>query len=274
MTSLAGAVQAVDSEDVLESLRVNGSARSASETIAGAPSSRTFQTSLGIDPAVDLAPSSAARQAAIEEALSRSSAVYLVAKRATDIVGSLIGLLLISPIVALVGILTKLSDGGPLFYPHTRVGKWGREFTCYKFRTMVVDAEKIKADMAHMNTHDDHRTFKVPDDPRVTRIGRWLRRASIDEMPQLWNVLRGEMSLVGPRPPVPTEVGFYDLDDMQRLLVKPGLTCIWQVSGRSRLPFPKQLEMDLEYIERRNYWFDLKLMLRTLPAVLSADGAY
>jgi lipopolysaccharide/colanic/teichoic acid biosynthesis glycosyltransferase len=274
MTSLAGAVQAVGSEDVLETVRVNGSSRAALETIADQLSTHSFKVSPVIDPAVDLGPSSATRQAAIEEALNRSSSVYLVAKRTTDIVGSLIGLVLISPIVALVAILTKLSDGGPLFYPHTRVGKWGREFTCYKFRTMVVDADKIKSDMAHMNTHDDHRTFKVPDDPRVTRMGRWLRRTSIDEMPQLWNVLRGEMSLVGPRPPVPMEVAHYDLDDMQRLMVKPGLTCIWQVSGRSRLPFPKQLEMDLEYIERRGYWFDLKLMLRTLPAVFSADGAY
>src|SRR6185295_1976359 len=171
-------------------------------------------------------------------------------------------------------ILTKLSDGGPVFYRHTRVGKWGREFQCYKFRTMVVGADHKKAELQHLNTHDDHRTFKVPDDPRVTRLGRWLRRASIDEMPQLWNVFRGDMSLVGPRPPVPLEVQRYDLDHMQRLMVRPGLTCIWQVSGRSRLPFPKQFELDMAYIRQRSFWLDMKLMLQTIPAVLSADGAY
>ena len=274
MTSLAGAVQAVGSEDVLESLRVNGKSRSGVDTTADEASSLSLKPTVSVDSTIDLKSARAGRQSAVDDALNRISSVYLIAKRATDIVGSLLGLLFVSPLVAIVAILTKMSDGGPVFYPHTRVGKWGREFTCYKFRTMVVNADTIKADIAHLNSHDDHRTFKVPDDPRVTSIGRWLRRTSIDEVPQLWNVLRGEMSLVGPRPPVPYEVEYYDLDDMQRLMVKPGLTCIWQVSGRSRLPFPEQLEMDLEYIERRSYWFDLKLMLRTLPAVLSADGAY
>ncbi len=207
-------------------------------------------------------------------AIPNDSAPYLVAKRAIDIIGSVVGLILLSPLILIVAVVTKLHDGGPVFYPHTRVGKWGREFCCLKFRTMVDGAEHIKAEIQHLNTHDDHRTFKVPDDPRVTRIGRWLRRTSIDEVPQLWNVLRGDMSLVGPRPPVPLEVERYNLDDMQRLMVKPGLTCIWQVSGRSRLPFTKQLELDMAYIRQRSISLDLRLMLQTIPAVLSADGAY
>lgn len=270
MTSMVGAVQAVESGELLESLGVHGRPgvavdRDVQKGLLSSPGSRVSQSSVTV-PAADSITSSGF--------VAEVSKVYLFAKRATDIVGSLLGLVLFSPVVAVVALIIKLTDGGPVFYPHMRVGKWGREFKCYKFRSMVVDAEHIKAEIAHLNLHDDHRTFKVPDDPRVTMIGRWVRRASIDEIPQLWNVLRGEMSLVGPRPPVPLEVERYTLDDMQRLLVKPGLTCIWQVSGRSRLAFDKQLAMDLAYIEQRSYWFDLKLILKTLPAVLSADGAY
>ena len=270
MTSLASAIQAVPSGELLEPLRVHGG--------PGLGTDRGTNEGLLSEPAGTTARRQKAdrREPAVTDqvAIPDVSSSYLIAKRVTDIIGSLLGLVLLSPLIAVVALVTKLSDGGPVFYPHTRVGKWGREFQCIKFRTMVVDADNIKAEIAHLNTHDDHRTFKAPDDPRVTRIGRWIRRASIDEVPQLWNVLRGEMSLVGPRPPVPVEVERYDLDDMQRLMVKPGLTCIWQVSGRSRLPFTKQLELDLAYIEQRNYWLDLKLMLQTLPAVLSADGAY
>jgi lipopolysaccharide/colanic/teichoic acid biosynthesis glycosyltransferase len=256
MTSLAGAVQAVDSSELLESLRVNGGHGHGAERVLDRGFERTTQT--------------------LPDATSVPSvgALYLFAKRATDIVGSGLLLLLLSPLIAVISLLVKLSDGGAVLYPHTRVGKWGREFRCLKFRTMVANADHLKPEIAHLNTHEDDRTFKVPDDPRITRIGRFLRRTSLDEVPQLWNVFRGNMSLVGPRPPVVQEVERYDLDDMQRLMVKPGLTCIWQVSGRSRLPFPKQLEMDMAYIQNRSYWLDLKLMLKTLPAVFSADGAY
>jgi lipopolysaccharide/colanic/teichoic acid biosynthesis glycosyltransferase len=271
MTSLAGGVSAVDSSELLEALRVRGShSRTHDENGFGhfAPSLTDALLTGKKDSPHSRLPSRA------RSVIVREGAVYHVVKRTLDIVGSLLGLLFFSPLIASVAILTKLSDGGSVFYPHTRIGKWGREFQCLKFRTMVMDADAIKADIAHLNTHDDHRTFKVPDDPRVTRIGRWLRRLSIDEVPQLWNVLKGDMSLVGPRPPVPQEVERYDLDDMQRLMVKPGLTCIWQVSGRSRLPFPEQLAMDLSYIEKRGFWLDLKLIVLTVPAVLSADGAY
>jgi lipopolysaccharide/colanic/teichoic acid biosynthesis glycosyltransferase len=272
MTSLVGAVQAVDSEELLESLRVpvvdriavNGELQH--ELLPGLGSHKLGRTVQSLARCEGTGRDSLAT--------SHDRVIYSSVKRTFDILASVLGLFIFAPLFAFVALLTKVTDGGPVFYPHTRVGKWGREFKCLKFRTMVVDADNIKDNIAHLNYHGDHRTFKVPDDPRVTKVGRWLRCTSIDEVPQLWNVLRGEMSIVGPRPPVPREVEQYDLDDMQRLMVKPGLTCIWQVSGRSRIPFPEQLEMDLEYIERRNFWLDLQLILRTLPAVLSADGAY
>jgi lipopolysaccharide/colanic/teichoic acid biosynthesis glycosyltransferase len=139
---------------------------------------------------------------------------------------------------------------------------------------MVANADEMKSDLHHSNHHDDDRTFKIPDDPRVTAFGRWLRRTSIDEVPQLWNVVKGDMSLVGPRPPIPDEVERYTPADKGRLQVKPGLTCIWQVSGRSELAFPIQLRLDLDYIEHRSLWLDVKLVMLTIPAVLSARGAY
>lgn len=267
MTLLAGGVAAVEAGEVLESLRGYGAHHrlTAAEdgNHPGAAANSRHSVALSVKGA---APS--------QSGTVQDRPFYPFFKRAIDVVGSLAALVFLSPLIAAIAVLTKLTDGGSVFYPHTRIGKWGREFKCYKFRTMVMNADSIKADIAHLNTHDDHRTFKMPDDPRVTRIGRWLRRASIDEVPQLWNVFLGDMSLVGPRPPVPQEVERYDLDDMQRLMVKPGLTCIWQVSGRSRLPFPEQLAMDLAYIEKRSIWLDVKLMALTLPAVVSADGAY
>jgi lipopolysaccharide/colanic/teichoic acid biosynthesis glycosyltransferase len=199
---------------------------------------------------------------------------YAALKRLLDIVGGLAGLIILFPVLVLVAAITKLIDGGPVLYPHLRVGVRGQEFTCYKFRTMVSGADRRKCDIQHRNHHDDNRTFKVPDDPRVTPFGRWLRRTSIDEVPQLWNVVKGNMSLVGPRPPIPEEVERYTPADMRRLLVKPGLTCIWQISGRSELAFPMQLRLDLYYIEHRSLWFDLQLILLTIPAVLTARGAY
>ena len=270
MTSLAGAVQAVDSGELLESMRVSGGHGLAADR--GAPKALSTPPSARVIPGRGLEQFEPTLGDAVS--VPSVSALYVFAKRATDIVGSGLLLLLLSPLVAVISILVKLSDGGPVLYPHTRVGKWGREFRCLKFRTMVVNADHLKPIIAHLNTHEDDRTFKVPDDPRITRIGQFLRRSSLDEVPQLWNVFCGNMSLVGPRPPVVQEVERYDLDDMQRLMVKPGLTCIWQVSGRSRLPFQKQLELDMAYIQNRSYWLDLKLMLKTLPAVISADGAY
>jgi lipopolysaccharide/colanic/teichoic acid biosynthesis glycosyltransferase len=203
-----------------------------------------------------------------------NSRLYSTLKRLLDIAGGLTGLVLFSPLILVAAFIVKLIDNGPALYRHTRVGLRGQQFTCYKFRTMVPDADRLKCEMAHKNHHNDDRTFKVPDDPRVTSFGRWLRRTSIDEVPQLWNVVKGDMSLVGPRPPIPEEVKRYTSSDKRRLLVKPGLTCIWQVSGRSELSFPVQVRLDLLYIRKRSLWLDLKLILLTVPAVLTRRGAY
>ena len=199
---------------------------------------------------------------------------YLFAKRCLDIVGSVVAILLFSPIMFLAAVVIKLTDWGPVFYVHTRIGLGGKAFKCVKFRSMVVDADGLKLNLESCNSHDDSRTFKIPNDPRVTWVGRLMRRSSIDELPQLFNVLMGQMSLVGPRPPVPGEVAQYSRGDMRRLAVKPGLTCLWQVSGRSRLSFPEQLRLDIEYIEKRSLMFDLMLIVMTFPAVVKADGAY
>lgn len=195
-------------------------------------------------------------------------------KRSIDIVVSALGLILLSPLFAVVAAAIKLTDGGPVFYCQTRVGQWGREFVFPKFRSMRVDADQIKKKLQQENQHGDSITFKMKDDPRVTGIGRIIRKLSIDELPQLWNVLQGTMSLVGPRPPVPSEVAEYSLKDRRRLDVRPGLTCIWQVSGRGDIPFEEQVQLDVKYIESQSLWLDLKLLVETVPAVLLGRGAY
>lgn len=210
----------------------------------------------------------------LPSAVATPRARYLASKRVMDICCSLAALVVLSPFMAVAALLIKVTTRGPVLYAHTRVGERGRKFTCYKFRTMIIDADQIQATYESHNSHSDSRTFKIPNDPRVTNVGRWLRKLSIDEMPQFWNVLKGDMSLVGPRPPVPREVSLYQPGDKRRLLAKPGLTCTWQVSGRSRIPFPEQLEMDVTYIHESNLWLDVKLIARTIPAVLTADGAY
>lgn len=195
-------------------------------------------------------------------------------KRALDIAGAATGLLLLSPLMIAVAVAIKLTDGGPVFYVAPRVGKWGREFPFPKFRSMCLDADKIKEKLAAQNQHADQRTFKMKDDPRITWIGKLIRRGSIDELPQLWSVLKGDMSLVGPRPPVPSEVALYTLSDRRRLNVKPGITGLWQVSGRSEIAFPEQVELDVEYIRSQSFLLDLKILLKTIPAVLTGKGAY
>lgn len=197
-----------------------------------------------------------------------------VMKRAIDIVGSLVLLTMLSPLLMAVSALIKIDSSGPIFFAQMRVGKWGRTFRMYKFRTMFVDAEQQKEDLLQMNEMTGGVIFKMKRDPRVTRIGKLLRRLSIDEIPQLFNVLRSEMSLVGPRPPLPAEVNLYSLAERRRLDVVPGITCIWQVSGRSEIPFDKQVELDLAYIDSQSIWGDIKLMMRTLPTVLRGRGAY
>lgn len=203
----------------------------------------------------------------------REDAMYVVCKRAVDIFISVTAILLLSPVVLLAALAVKFYDGGPILFSQVRVGKKGKEFRCFKFRSMIVNAEALRSTLLDQNEHADQRTFKIMNDPRITPPGRMLRRFSVDELPQLINVLRGEMSIVGPRPPLPSEVALYSAYDFQRLAVKPGLTCIWQVSGRSRLAFPNQVKLDIEYIRRRSLMTDLAIILKTFPAVLNGDGA-
>jgi lipopolysaccharide/colanic/teichoic acid biosynthesis glycosyltransferase len=195
-------------------------------------------------------------------------------KRFLDITISSALLALLAPLMLLIAVAIKLQDGGEILYVSPRVGKWGAEFLFPKFRSMIPNADKAKAELHHQNDHDEHGTFKMRRDPRVTPIGRFIRRCSLDELPQLWCVLKGTMSLVGPRPPLPEEVASYTLMDRRRLDVKPGITCIWQVSGRSNLTFSKQVRLDVEYIESQSVWLDIKLLLQTIPAVILGRGAY
>ncbi len=194
-------------------------------------------------------------------------------KRLIDIVGSGVGLVVLSPLFLLTAVSIKLDSKGPVFYSQQRVGKWGRLFQMYKFRSMVTDADKFKDQLLNQNESGGV-TFKMKRDPRITRVGRIIRKLSIDELPQLYNVFKGDMSLVGPRPPVPREVNEYDLTDRKRLEVIPGITCIWQVSGRSDIEFRQQVALDVQYIESQSVWGDIKILLKTIPAVLSGKGAY
>jgi len=196
-------------------------------------------------------------------------------KRALDLLLVVPALLLLAPLFALVALAIRWHDGGPILFWQQRVGRDGSEFAFPKFRSMRVDAEAARTQLLSANQHGaDGVTFKMKRDPRITPVGRLIRRTSIDELPQLWCVLRGTMSLVGPRPPLVSEVLRYTLDERQRLAVTPGLTCIWQVNGRSEVPFPEQVQMDLEYIRRPSLWADLKLLGKTLPAVIRGRGAY
>jgi len=195
-------------------------------------------------------------------------------KRWMDITGAMLLMILTSPLVVLVALAIKLSDGGSVLFWQSRVGLHGKVFPCPKFRSMVPDADKIIFSVSDHNHHGNSITFKMKRDPRVTWVGRIIRRFSIDELPQLWCVLTGEMALVGPRPALPREVNKYRLAQRRRLEAKPGLTCLWQIRGRADLPFWRQLELDIEYIESQNLWLDLKLIFMTVPAVLIGRGAY
>ena len=195
-------------------------------------------------------------------------------KRTLDIAVSLLSLVLLAPLFALVALLIRLESAGPVLFTQTRVGRWGRVFKMYKFRSMVMNAEKLLAQLKPQNDSGAGVIFKMKQDPRITRIGSLIRKTSIDELPQLWNVLRGEMSLVGPRPALPGEVAEYTLDDRRRLDAVPGITCIWQVSGRSNIDFKGQVRLDAQYIESRSFRLDVVLLLKTIPAVLFGKGAY
>lgn len=195
-------------------------------------------------------------------------------KRAIDLTAIFLSLPITIPFFLVCIALIKLNSKGPAFFIQKRVGKKGKLFNFYKFRTMVVDAEKLKDKLLIENESKDGIIFKMKDDPRITKFGKLLRRTSLDELPQLINILKGEMTLVGPRPPVPREVDEYTINERKRLDVIPGLTCIWQVSGRSDIPFKKQVVMDTDYIRTKSFKQDLILLFKTIPAVLFGRGAY
>jgi len=195
-------------------------------------------------------------------------------KRLIDILGATVGILLLSPLFFAVGLAIVVEDGWPIFFAQTRVGQYGKLFKFYKFRSMVRNADKLKDTLIAQNESGDGVIFKMKQDPRITRVGRFIRRFSIDEMPQFLNVLLGDLSLVGPRPPVPREVAEYTLEERKRLHAKPGLTCLWQIGGRSEIPFKEQVRLDLQYIHSQSLWQDILIMLKTVPAVLLGRGAY
>jgi len=197
---------------------------------------------------------------------------YAAAKRAMDVAVSVALLALFAPIMLISALLVKLTSKGPVLFRQVRVGRGGRLFWCYKFRSMFTDAEERKLELLHLNEMSGP-VFKIKDDPRITPIGRFIRKFSIDEMPQLFNILKGDMTLVGPRPPLPSEVSQYSQYQRGRLAVVPGLTCIWQVSGRNQISFERWVELDLLYIETMSFWTDVKILAQTIPAVLRADGA-
>jgi len=200
--------------------------------------------------------------------------LYLFMKRLMDIVGALCGLILLSPIFLIIALLIKLEDPkGPIFFKQNRVGKNEKEFEMYKFRSMITDAEEKLKDLLQHNEVSGA-MFKMKDDPRVTKIGKFIRKTSIDELPQLLNVLKGEMSLVGPRPPLTREVKEYTSYDKQRLLVTPGCTGLWQVTERNSVGFKEMVELDLTYIQHRSLWFDVKLMFKTVLVLFGSKDAF
>lgn len=203
----------------------------------------------------------------------RDGIIYLFIKRTMDILGSAIGLILLSPLFIIVALAIKIEDPKrKVFFTQNRCGKNNKIFSMYKFRSMVSNAEELLEGLMEENEMDGP-VFKIKEDPRITKVGKFIRKTSIDELPQLFNILMGDMSIVGPRPPIPHEVAEYDDYQRQRLLVKPGLTCIWQVSGRNSIGFDEWVDMDLEYISKRNIWLDIKLIFKTVGVLFGDDNA-
>ena len=206
--------------------------------------------------------------------VARNKPIYLICKRMTDFVLALLGLAILSPVFLIVALLIKWDDPkGTVFFGQDRVGKDGELFKMYKFRSMYEDAEERLSNLLEHNEVSGA-MFKMKEDPRVTKIGACIRKCSIDELPQLFNVLMGDMSLVGPRPALIREVAEYTSHDKQRLLVTPGISGLWQVSGRSRLTFAQMVELDLDYVTTRSYWMDIKILFKTIKVVCTGDGAY
>jgi len=194
-------------------------------------------------------------------------------KRILDFAVALVMVIMAAPIMLFTALAIWLDSPGPVLFRQTRVGKWGEEFPCYKFRSMYIDAELRLKELSALNEADGP-VFKIKDDPRVTRVGRIIRKLSIDELPQLFNVLKGEMSLVGPRPALPREVAQYEYDQIRRLHAIPGITGLQQVSGRSDVDFKRWVELDLQYIAEQSLWKDIQILLKTIPAVIWSKGAY
>ena len=209
----------------------------------------------------------------ISKILERESKLYLFIKRSIDRICSLAGIIVLSPVFLIVAVLIKIEDPkGSIFFCQERNGQHPNTFKMYKFRSMVNNAEELLKDLQHKNEQTGP-AFKMADDPRITKVGKFIRKTSLDELPQLFNILKGDMSLVGPRPPIPREVREYNSYQMQRLLVKPGLTCIWQVSGRNNIGFDEWVDMDLEYIKTRNLLLDIKLILKTVKVLFGDSNA-
>lgn len=212
------------------------------------------------------------KKPAIVFSTTPDSDTCLLLKSISDRLFTLVGVILISPLMLSLALLIKLTSKGPIFFKQERCGLNGRKFTMFKFRTMVENADQMKDLLTEKNEMDGP-VFKITDDPRLTKVGKLLRKFSLDEFPQLFNVLRGDMSLVGPRPPLPKEVSQYDLWQRRKLSMKPGLTCLWQINGRNNINFEKWMKMDLEYIDNWSLWLDTKILFKTIPAVILGTGA-
>lgn len=200
------------------------------------------------------------------------SKAYLIAKRITDVLFSGIGLIILSPVFVIVAIAIKLDSKGPIFFKQDRVGKDEELFSMYKFRSMVVNAEELKKALENQNEMSGP-MFKMKKDPRITRVGRFIRKTSIDELPQLVNVIKGDMSLVGPRPSLPKEVEQFEPWMKERLTVQPGITCFWQVMGRNSIPYEEWMKLDVKYVRERNYFLDIKLIFKTFFVLFGDDSA-
>lgn len=208
----------------------------------------------------------------LEITKEESKIKYIFFKRIIDIIGSLCGIILLSPIVIVTGILIKIESKGPIIFVQKRVGLNGKEFKMYKLRSMVVNAEEIKEKLKSKNEMSGP-MFKIKDDPRITKIGKFIRKTSIDELPQLFNVLKGDMSLVGPRPSLPNEVKEFEPWMLKRLEVKPGLTCYWQVMGRNNIDFEEWMKLDVKYVNERSLWLDIKLIFKTIFVLFGDENS-
>jgi exopolysaccharide biosynthesis polyprenyl glycosylphosphotransferase len=210
-----------------------------------------------------------------EPTQARCNAAGEIVKRALDVVAATILAAVLLPLMLVIAALIKLDSPGPVLFRQVRAGRSGRPFRMCKFRTMTANADAAKQALRHLNASGDPRLFKIPNDPRITRIGSLLRRASLDELPQLWNIIRGDMSLVGPRPFFVEDLATYETHHFRRLEVRPGLTGLWQVNGRSAVTdFEEVVRLDTQYVDNRSIWLDTLILLRTLPAVLRRSGAY